>query len=167
MLGEFQLNWLKEKLKTSTATFKIIASSVPWAKNTKPGSDDTWDGFSNEREEIFSFIIENNIDGVLLLSADRHRSDAWKVDLPNGYTTYDLMSSRLTNVHTHNLMDGSIFGYNKKCSFGTLEFDTKAEDPSVIYTIKNIDNEEIHKMTIFKSQLDFEKKKVKNKRGRK
>ena len=167
MLGEFQKDWLKEKLKTSTATFKVIASSVPWAKDTKPGSDDTWDGFPNERKEIFSFISENNIDGVLLLSADRHRSDAWKVILPEGYTTYDLMSSRLTNVHTHDLMDGSIFGYNKKCSFGTLEFDTTIEDPSVTYTIKNIDNQEIHKMTIFKSQLDFEKEKVKNKRGRK
>ena len=167
MLGEFQKDWLKERLKTSTATFKVIASSVPWARDTKPGSDDTWDGFPNEREEIFSFIAENNIDGVLLISADRHRSDAWKVEFPNGYTTYDLMSSRLTNVHTHDLMDGSIFGYNKKCSFGTLEFDTEAEDPSVTYTIKNIDNEEIHKMTIFKSQLDFEKEKVKNKKGAK
>ncbi len=166
MLGKFQIDWLKERLKTSTATFKVIASSVPWAQNTKPGSDDTWDGFPNEREEIFSFIAENDIDGVLLISADRHRSDAWKVSLPNSYTTYDLMSSRLTNVHTHKLMDGSIFGYNKKCSFGTLEFDTTTDDPFVTYSIKNIDNEEIHRMTIFKSQLDFEKEKVNNKRGR-
>ncbi len=54
---------------------------------------------------------------------------------------YDLMSSRLTNMHTHNLMDGSLFGYNKKCSFGVLDFDTTAQDPFVSYTIKNIDNE--------------------------
>ncbi len=167
MLGKFQKDWLKEKLKSSTATFKVLASSVPWAKETKPGSDDTWDGFPNEREEIFSFIVDNKIEGVLLISADRHRSDAWKVALQKGYTTYDLMSSKLTNVHTHDLMSGSIFGYNKKCSFGTLEFDTKTEDPSVTYSIKNIDNEEIHKMTIFKSQLDFEKEQVKNKKRRK
>ena len=156
-----------ERLKSSTATFKVIASSVPWAINTKPGSDDTWDGFPNEREEIFSFISENMIDGVLLISADRHRSDAWKVELPDAYTTFDLMSSRLTNIHTHDLMAGSLFGYNKKCSFGTLEFDTKSDDPTITYVIKSIDNEEIHRMTIFKSQLDFESDKVKNKRGRK
>jgi len=167
MLGDYQKAWLKEKLTSSTATFKVIASAVPWAINTKPGSDDTWDGFPKEREEIFSFISENNIDGVLLLSADRHRSDAWKVEFPGGYTTYDLMSSKLTNIHTHDLMEGSLFGYYKKCSFGTLEFDTTMEDPSVTYTIKSIDNEEIHRMTIFKSQLDFSKDKVKNKKGRK
>ncbi len=167
MLGEFQKNWLKEKLVSSTATFKIIASSVPWAKGTKPGSDDTWDGFPNEREEIFTFIEKNKIEGVLLISADRHRSDAWKIDRPMGYAMYDLMSSRLTNIHTHDLMEGSIFVYNKKCSFGTLEFNTTINDPSVTYIIKNIDNEEIHKMTIYKSQLDFNIEKVKNKKRRK
>ena len=164
ILGEFQKKWLKERLKSSTATFKVIASSVPWAKNTKPGSDDTWDGFPKEREEIFSFIEKNKIEGVVLISADRHRSDAWKVERPEGYTMYDFMSSKLTNIHTHDIMDGSLFSYNKKCSFGSLEFDTTVEDPSVTYTIKNIDNEEIHKMTIFKSQLEFEKEKVKNKK---
>lgn len=164
MLGKFQKDWLKERLRSSTATFKVIASSVPWASGTKPGSDDTWDGFPKERNEIFTFITENYIEGVLFISADRHRSDAWKIELPEGYTTFDLMSSRLTNVHTHDLMNGSIFGYNKKCSFGTLEFDTTIEDPTVTYLIKNIDNEEIHKMKIFKSQLDLEKDKFKNKK---
>jgi alkaline phosphatase D len=166
MLGDYQKAWLKEQLKSSNATFKVIASSVPWAKNTKPGSDDTWDGFPQERDEIFSYIAENKIEGVLLISADRHRSDAWKVDMAGAYGTYEFMSSRLTNIHTHNLMQGSLFGYNKKCSFGTLEFDTTLDDPKVTYFIKNIDNEEIHKMTVFKSQLDFNKDKVVNKRGR-
>ena len=165
MLGAYQKAWLLKKLKSSKATFKVIASSVPWAKDTKPGSDDTWDGFPNEREEIFSFIEENKIDGVVLISADRHRSDAWKMQRPNGYVIYDFMSSRLTNVHTHDIMPNSLFGYNKKCSFGMLEFDTTLEDPSMTYTIKNIDNEEIHKMTVYKSELDFQKDKVKNKKN--
>jgi alkaline phosphatase D len=164
MLGSVQKEWLKERLKSSKATFKIIASSVPWAKDTKPGSDDTWDGFPEEREELFSFIEENKIEGVVLLSADRHRSDAWKIKRPNGYPLYDLMSSRLTNIHTHDILQESLFGYNKKCSFGTLEFDTTIDDPSVTYMIKNIDNEEIHKMTLYKSQLDFKRDMVKNKK---
>ncbi|MCG8311204.1 MAG: alkaline phosphatase family protein [Cytophagales bacterium] len=167
MLGEYQKTWLKEKLKASTATFKVVASSVPWAMNTKPGSDDTWDGFPEEREELFSFIEENTIQGVILISADRHRSDAWKIARANGYDLYDFMSSRLTNIHTHDLMSGSLFGYNKKCSFGTLEFDTTSEDPAVTYSIRSIDNEEIHKLTVYRSQLDFKPDKVKNKKGRK
>ncbi|MCK4853640.1 MAG: alkaline phosphatase D family protein [Bacteroidales bacterium] len=155
MLGEYQKQWLKEKLKASGATFKAVASSVPWAKGTKPGSDDTWDGFPEEREEIFSFIEENKIEGVILLSADRHRSDAWKIERLGGYTLYDFMSSRLTNVHTHRLMPGSIFGYNKTCSFGMLEFDTHGEDPKVSYSVYNIENELINRITLYKSQLMF------------
>jgi len=155
MLGEYQKQWLKDKLKASGATFKVVASSVPWAKGTKPGSDDTWDGFPEEREEIFSFIEENKIEGVILLSADRHRSDAWKIERSGGYTLYDFMSSRLTNVHTHMLMPGSIFGYNKTCSFGMLEFDTTQEDPKMSYSIYSIDNELIDKVTLYKSQLMF------------
>ena len=166
MLGPFQKAWLKEKLQESTATFKVIASSVPWAKDTKPGSDDTWDGFPGEREEIFSFIEEHRIEGVIFLSADRHRSDAWKIERFGGYDFYEFMSSRLTNIHTHDLMSGSLFGYNKKCSFGSLEFDTTISDPTVSYTIKSIDNEEIHKIMLFRSQLDFKPDKVSNKKGR-
>ncbi|MEM6630746.1 MAG: alkaline phosphatase D family protein [Bacteroidota bacterium] len=156
MLGPVQKAWLKEKLKNSQATFKVIASSVPWANNTKPGSLDTWDGHPEEREEIFSFIEDERIEGVLLIAADRHRSDAWKIERPNGYDFYDLMSSKLTNVHTHKVMHGSLFGYNKMCSFGVLEFDTTREDPQVQYRVYNIENEEIHRLTLYRSQFSFD-----------
>ena len=155
MLGVYQKQWLKDGLKASGATFKVVASSVPWAIGTKPGSDDTWDGFPEEREEIFSFIEENRIEGVILLSADRHRSDAWRIERPAGYTLYDFMSSQLTNTHTHQIMPGSIFGYNKTCSFGMLEFDTRGEDPKLSYSIYNIENELINRITLYKSQLIF------------
>ena len=93
MLGPVQKDWLLNELKNSKAAFKIIASSVAWASGAKPGSRDTWDGFPAQREEIFSWIERNGIDGVVLLSADRHRSDAWKILRPNGYPLYDLLSS--------------------------------------------------------------------------
>ncbi len=156
MLGEVQKRWLKDKLLASKGTFKVIASSVPWAMNTKPGSLDTWDGHPEEREEIFSFIEEHQIEGVVLISADRHRSDAWRIERPNGYDFFDLMSSKLTNVHTHRIMPGSLFGYNQTCSFGMLEFDTTRDNPQVQYRIFNIDNEEIHRMTIYRDQLTYD-----------
>jgi len=153
MLGPAQKKWLFKKLKASKATFKVLASPVPWAFGTKPGSLDPWQGYKQEREEIISFLEENKIDGVLLISADRHRSDAWKIERPNGYDLYEFESSRLTNIHTHNLMPGALFGYNKKCSFGLLSFDTTIRDPQVTFQIINIDNELIETLTLKKSQL--------------
>jgi len=158
MLGKYQKEWLKEKLKASEATFKVIASSVPWARGTKPGSDDTWDGFPKEREEIFRFLEDEGIEGVILLAADRHRSDAREISRPEGYNLYEFMSSRLTNMHTHKIMPGSIFGYNKTCSFGMLEFDTSLEDPTISYSVYSIDNELIHKITLYRSQLEVNSK---------
>jgi alkaline phosphatase D len=153
MLGPTQKAWLLRELKLSNATFKIIASSVAWASGAKPGSRDTWDGFPEERNEIFSSIDDNSIGGVILLSADRHRSDAWKISRPDGYPLYDLMSARLTNVETHELMPGALFGYNEKCSFGLLTFDTTDNDPKVTYDVVNIDGETVHSLTIKRSEL--------------
>ncbi|MGI6456451.1 MAG: alkaline phosphatase D family protein [bacterium] len=155
MLGPVQLQWLREKLKNSKATFKVIASPVPFTFGVKPGSSDPWEGFPQEREEIFSFIEENRIEGVILISADRHRSDLWKIERDNGYDFYEFESSRLTNIHTHEVMEKSIFGYNEKCSFGVLAFDTTKPDPECTYKIVNIDGEEIYDFTIRKSQLSF------------
>ena len=157
MLGPVQKKWLKESLLASKATFKIVVSSVPWSYGAKPDSHDTWNGFKNEREEIFRFFEDNKIEGIVLVSADRHRSDYWKIERKNGYTLYDFMSSRLTNIHTHELMPGCEFGYNKKCSFATFTFNTSVPDPEVTYQIHSIDNELIHSFTLKKSQLSYNK----------
>jgi len=153
MLGPAQKKWLFEKLKASTGTFKVLASPVPWSFGAKPGSPDPWQGYKDEREEIFSFLEANRIDGVILISADRHRSDAWKIERPNGYDLYEFESSRLTNIHTHGLIPAAIFGYNEKCSFGMLSFDTTLTDPQITYQIINIDNDLIHTLTLKKSRL--------------
>jgi alkaline phosphatase D len=153
MLGPVQKAWLLSELQKSDATFKVLAASVAWAHGAKPGSRDTWDGFPEEREEIFSLIAENKIDGVVLLSADRHRSDARKIPRPDSYALYDLMSARLTNAHTHELVPGALFGYNEKCSFGLLTFDTEGDDAHVTYEIVNIDGETVHTLTLRKREL--------------
>ncbi len=155
MLGKAQKRWLFKKLTTSKATFKVLVSPVPWAPGAKPGQAgmDTWEGFHEERDEIFSFLARHRIEGAFLLSADRHRSDAWKIERPEGYPLYEFESSRLTNIHTHAIMPGSLFGYNKTCSFGHLSFDTTAPDPTVTYRVVTIDNEVVHTFRLSKSQL--------------
>jgi len=159
MLGDVQKKWLFKKLKSSKAAFKVLASPVPWSYGAKPGSRDPWQGYKAEREEIFSFLEASKIDGVILISADRHRSDIWKIDRPNGYPLYEFESSKLTNIHTHKVMPGALFGYNKKCSFGLLRFDTAIPDPQVTYKIINIDNEVIYTFSLNRSQLTHKKAK--------
>ena len=154
MLGAAQKAWLKTELACSQATFKVICSPVPWDFRTKGDSLDTWRGFADEREDIFSWISERRVGGVVLLSADRHRSDAWKIERPGvAYDLYEFNSSRLTNQHRHMLKEEAIFSYNEKPSFGLVSFNTKAADPWVRYEVVTIDGEHVHTVTVRLSQL--------------
>jgi len=70
MLGATQLQDLKNWLSSTTATFKFVGSSVPFALHSK--SSDCWYGYKRERDEILDYIETNNIPGVTFLSGDRH-----------------------------------------------------------------------------------------------
>lgn len=153
MLGPVQLNWLREKIRDSRGRLLVLCSPVPWTYVAKGDSKDTWNGFKEERTQIFDFLAEQKREGVVLVSADRHRSDLWKIERPNGYTLYECNSSRLTNQHVHKTMKEAVFSYNAKQSFGTLDFDTTAADPTVTYRVVTIDGEEMHSHTIQRSEL--------------
>ncbi|MEQ8785912.1 MAG: alkaline phosphatase D family protein [Pirellulaceae bacterium] len=155
MLGPVQKAWLKETLAASRGTFKVLASPVPWTAGIKPGSRDPWDGFPEEREEIFSFLEEKKIDGVILMAADRHRSDLRITARPAGYHLYEFESSRLTNRHTHGVVKtpGLVWGYNKTCSCGLIRFNTTADDPTVTFEVMTIDGERILEHTLPLSKL--------------
>lgn len=153
MLGPTQKQWLFEALRSSTATFKLIASSVPFPDDVKPDSPDPWQGYPAEREEIFSFIEDHGMGGVVLLSGDRHRADVWKIEREEGYDLYEFQNARLTNIHTHGSMEGSLFSYNEKPHFGRLRFDTTKADPTITYDIINIEGTVVHSTTLTRSQL--------------
>ena len=155
MLGPHQLEWLKNTLAQSDATFKVLISPVSWHVDSKGGQGnlDTWSGYLEEREAIFSWIREQGVNGVVLLSSDRHRSDAWLTEREDSYDLYEFGSGHFTNQHTHRVMEGSLFGYNEKNSFGYLHFDTEAGDPAVTYKIVSIDGQVQESLTVKLSQL--------------
>ena len=157
MLGPIQKNWLLQTLNESKATFKIIASPVPFTAGIKRGSRDPWDGFPKEREEIFQHIESNQIEGVFLIAADRHRTDLRVTEREQSYDLYEFESSRLTNHHTHPVVktDGLIWGYNKSCSFALMTFDTTADDPQVEFRCIGIDGQEMESYTLKHSLLEF------------
>ncbi|MBE0545902.1 MAG: alkaline phosphatase family protein [Verrucomicrobia bacterium] len=76
MLGAAQLAWLKRELSASKAKVKFLASGSEWQSN---GSVDSWSKFNRERRELFDFIQERGIQGVMLLSGDRHFTAAYQV----------------------------------------------------------------------------------------
>jgi alkaline phosphatase D len=157
MLGPAQRQWLLESLRASSATFKLIASPVPFAPEAKVGRrrrrSDAWDGYPEEREALFSFIEDNEVEGVVLLSGDRHRADVWRIPRPAGYDLYEFLNGRLTNTHTHDTLEDARYSYNETPHFGRLRIDTTRADPTLAYDIITIEGMRVHTTTLRRSQL--------------
>ena len=99
-LGDVQINWLKNKLKHSSSTFKFIAVGGQFL-NTETNKE-SFNLYKRERAEIIKFIAEQKISGVVFLTGDRHHTELLKYEpnsQPDYITTYplfDLTSSALT-----------------------------------------------------------------------
>ncbi|WP_198675292.1 alkaline phosphatase D family protein [Pleomorphovibrio marinus] len=97
-LGSEQLTWLKEKLKNSTAPYKVISSGTMWSDYISKGKDSwgTWD--PKAREELFDFIVEEKIPGVLLISGDRHGARAFTIPHESGFGFHEFQVATLSGV---------------------------------------------------------------------
>ena len=69
MLGATQKAWFKAALAASTATWKLVFTSVPLDYGN---GDDHWASFATEREELFSAIKALGTTGILFFSGDQH-----------------------------------------------------------------------------------------------
>jgi len=93
MLGERQLQWLLSELSESTATWKVIVTSVPLSISkggsaTVPGNDgwaggSGYPGFEWERKVIVDYILGRKIKNVVFLAGDVHHVQANAYD-PDG-----------------------------------------------------------------------------------
>ncbi len=132
-LGERQLNWLIESLKSSNAPFKfvvcggqIINSAVVFENMST---------YPHERKKLLERLAAERIPGVIFFSGDRHHTVLQKMERENLYPLYDLTVSPLTSggakpieeeYKSGNIMKG-YETYNKQ-SFGLLEISGKRLD---------------------------------------
>lgn len=158
MLGPVQKRWLLDALKRSTATFKILASPVPWAEDSKIAAaggiaNDTWMGHLAERDEIFDLIARERINGVLLLSGDRHRTDVRRLPRPGAYDLYEVESGRLTNLNFHKPEGSTLFVYTDSQTFSVITCDTTLPDPTLRIEIANIEGKNVWEHMLRLSEL--------------
>lgn len=94
MLGAKQLAWFKREILASKARVKFIASGSEWEPN---GHLDSWTSFARERDEIFDFLREHDVQGVIFLSGDRHFTGAYQINHRFIEVTAGPIGSRTTN----------------------------------------------------------------------
>ncbi len=95
LLGEMQIEWLKEKLLASKANFKFIFSGTQFLPVEQSG--ETWGKFGTERNDFLRFLRDNEIIGVIFVSGDRHYSELNKEERDEDYPLYEFTCSPLTS----------------------------------------------------------------------
>ncbi len=94
-LGDAQLNWLKEELNSSRATWKVISADMPLGLNISDGNDANgkplWEAVANgnngpaagrelEMARLLRFIKREGIKNIVWLTADVHYAAAHYYD---------------------------------------------------------------------------------------
>lgn len=125
MLGAQQMEWLKNSLLYSQATFKIIAVGSQVLNPVSPF--DAWWNFPAEYDEMMNFLKANKINGVLFLTGDRHHSEVIKVARPGTYPLYDVTVSPLTSgTHTFGGAEKNnpyrVLGIDEKQNYSRFSF---------------------------------------------
>jgi alkaline phosphatase D len=128
--GRAQLDWLKEGLASSDASWKLVGTSVmisPVAFGSVPAellrpiaellglpreglavNVDQWDGYTDDRRELLAHLWEQGISNTVFLTGDIH--SAWANDVPVKASTYPFSPSAatefvVTSVTSDNLDD--------------------------------------------------------------
>jgi len=94
--GTCQMNWLKDNLISSRATFKIICNGNQ-VLNPNIQVGECMHEYQKEYTELMNFITQNKIEGVIFITGDRHFSELVKVTPRGGYSIIDYTSSPLTS----------------------------------------------------------------------
>ena len=154
MYGKAQLNWLKEELKKSKATFKFIVSGTQSIPVTY-GED--WGDFGTEKIDFLQFIEKENISGLIFFSGDTHYPERNKLERKNNYPLVEITSSALTSptfpgAEKSNQGVRELDTFSKKKNFGHIyvrgkkgnrfcKIDIKDKKGSIIWSYKVHENE--------------------------
>ena len=156
MLGKQQMEWLKNSLLYSSATFKIITLGSQVLNPVSP-----YDKLLNcpaEYDELMRFLADNRINGVLFLTGDRHHSEIIKVDRPGTYSLYDVTVSPLTSgTHTFGGPEKNnpyrVLGIDEKQNYAKFSFSGKRNERMLKVEFYGVKGEKLAEWSIGEQQL--------------
>lgn len=134
ILGEEQLQWLIDALVSSRARFKIVAIGGQLLNPAAVYENHAT--YAAERKRILDLIAEEEIENVIFLSGDRHKTELSKWESENGIVIYDFTSSPLSSTSYNSIeepnslrVEGTHYG---KQNFGMMNFKGSWEDRVLI-----------------------------------
>ena len=144
MFGKEQLKWLRDGLRTSNATFKVVASGgTVLAEGTK---FENWQHFGSERDDFLAWMFAEGVAGVFFLAGDWHVGTVNRLYRPqDGYPLTEFISSNTSidflrfNTEEpgdvspkYDRPEGSVFG---GVNYGALHFSGPENERTVTFRV--------------------------------
>lgn len=156
-LGDDQMNWLKEELLKCKGPFIILSCGSMWSDYVSNGKDSWGVNDPEGREELLTFIEDNNIGGVIFISGDRHGARGFTIPRESGLNFYEFEAASLGGREgppaKKESWDTQLYGYDAVFAFGELTIHPEGNNPYIVYRLIRKDGEILFEEKIFRSQL--------------
>jgi alkaline phosphatase D len=156
-LGNEQTEWLQKQLLDCKGPFIIISCGSMWTDHISKGKDSWGKHDPQGREQLFRFIEDHRIPGVLLLSGDRHGACGFRIPRPSGHTFYEFEAASLGGrsgpagkAKGH---PDALYAISGKYAFGEFTFDATLDDPEVTFRLIHEDGKILYEHVLKRSEL--------------
>jgi alkaline phosphatase D len=178
--GRAQLDWLKDSLTRQVSQWKLVGNPVMITPVTfagvpadlvKPVNDtthliptdgepynvDQWDGYTDDRRELFAHLRDNGVTDTVFVTGDIH--SGWACDLPADKTTYATTRNSVavefvgTSITSNNLCD--ITGTPPRTTSIAVEETLKANNPHIKYIDFDDHGFSVLDITAKRAQMDW------------
>ena len=177
--GRAQLDWLTGSLRRARPQWKIVGNPVMIApvsfaqlptelvdpindvtgllpRDGAPYNVDQWDGYTDDRRELFTAIRDRRLRDVVFLTGDIH--SAWACDLPYDVATYPISESAgvefvCTSVTSNNLKD--ITGSPARTTSLAVEATIQGNNRHVKYLNFDDHGFSVFDLTPARAQMDY------------
>ncbi|MEM7393773.1 MAG: alkaline phosphatase D family protein, partial [Verrucomicrobiota bacterium] len=138
LLGAEQTEWLKRELKKSTAKIKLICSGSEFQLN---GRIDSWSSFKYQQKAFLDFLKSERLEGVILLSGDRHFTAGYQI---RGQVVEITSGPFGGGTRVKALVPDMFMSYAEDNFFCLLDIDTRETPPTVGLEVYQADKGLIH-----------------------
>ncbi|WP_339921791.1 alkaline phosphatase D family protein [uncultured Cyclobacterium sp.] len=156
-LGQRQMDWLKKQLLDCKGPFIILSCGSMWSDYVSNGKDSWGVNDPEGREELFSFIEENKISGVLLISGDRHGARGFTIPRKSNFGFYEFeaasLGARVGPSASDPKWNTQLYGIDGDFAFGEFTYLPSKRDPAVMFRLVSQEGHSLFEKIITRSEL--------------
>lgn len=155
ILGEEQINWLRQALIHSQATFKVIVAGAPILNPADSRSNLSY--AEREHTEFLQMMREEKISGLFFLSGGKNYGELTRLVHASSYNLYDLTVGPMTATPGNNEDELNFFRQPGSSTFerhfALIEFSGPEEERVLTIRVMSTEGKELWNRAISASEL--------------